>query len=109
MLPLSFFYHGEGKFSFFTGKAGDAILANMPRPVLLKSTRVTNTDWQQVGRFARLSDWPEDDDERLDLYNKLGEIHNPDTSEKGHWERWEVISTSFQKAEDYYDSISSDV
>ena len=92
-----------------TAAGGDALLANMPRPVLLKSSGVMNSDWQQVSRFMRLSDWSEDDDERRSVYEKLSIKHDPEKTERGHWERWEIIETSFKEAESYYDAQSQDV
>jgi hypothetical protein len=92
-----------------TGQGGDALLANMPRPVLLKSSGVTNSDWQQAARFMRLSDWAEDDEERRDVFGKLANKHDPEKSENGHWERWDIIQKSFAEAENYYDSMSEDV
>ena len=92
-----------------TGDAGDALLSNMPRPVLLKSSGVTNSDWQQVARFMRLSDWADDDEVRRDVYNKLANKHNPEKAEHGHWERWSIIQKSFTEAENYYDAMSEDV
>ena len=96
-----------------TGVAGEALLAsieqNPEQPILMVSSSVKNENWQQVGKFLKISDWPEDDDEREHLFKKLSEIHDPAQSAIGHWERLELLTNSFNKAEKYYERSSVDV
>ena len=77
--------------------------------VLMRPSSVKNEHWQQIGRFLKISDWPEDDDEREELFGKLLDIHDPSKSAIGHRERKELLEVSYNKAEKYYDSSSVSV
>jgi hypothetical protein len=96
-----------------TGEAGDALIASIEEypdgGVLMRPSSVKHEHWQQIAKFLKISDWPEDDDEREQLFNKLTEIHDPEKSAVGHWERLELLTNSFKKAEKYYLSSSVDV
>ena len=81
-----------------TGQGGDAILANMPRRTAQSISSLERG--MAAGRSIHaLSDWPEDDDDRASVYEKLSQKHNPEFTERGHWERWGIIQKSFDEAE----------
>ena len=96
-----------------TGVTGKLLLEHVSttpdQGVLMRPSSVKNEHWQQIGRFLKISDWPEDDDEREELFGKLLDIHDPSKSAIGHRERKELLEVSYNKAEKYYDSSSVSV
>jgi hypothetical protein len=96
-----------------TGATGDALMASIKEDpdqgILMRASSVKNEHWQQIAKFLKISDWPEDDDERELLFNKLVEIHDPEQSAVGHRERLILLTNSFEKAETYYEKSSVDV
>ena len=96
-----------------TGTTGEILMQSVQdtpaQGILLKASSVRGEHWSQVGRFFKVSDWPEDDDEREELYLKLMDIHDPNKSEVGHDERMTLVTTSFNNAEKYFDASSVSV
>lgn len=96
-----------------TGATGEVLLesiqSNPKQGILMKASSVRNEHWQQLSRFFKVSDWPEDDDEREELYGKLLDIHDPEKSAVGHNERLALLTNSFNQAERYFDASSVSV
>ena len=66
----------------------------------------TNLFLDQV-RFSKHSNWPEDDDKREELWEKLAAKHDPEHTEAGGPERYKLLKEAYDKANQYFAETSA--
>jgi hypothetical protein len=70
-------------------------------------TAVKANLWDQAARFCKRMNWPEDDEQREDLYNQLKKKHDPELTEEGGPERMRIIEKAYNEANEYFEETSA--
>ena len=114
-ISLSRMFGGDSKSNFVTipvvmvsKEAGKILEKNKADgSVKLQPNGIQANSWDQAVRFARQSNWPEDDEKREELWEKLSAKHDPNQSERGGPERFALLKDAYEKANEYYAETSA--
>lgn len=85
------------------------ISSNPDAEFMMKHTAVSSTEWSQVGKYSKFTEWPTDETKRKLVYEKLVSLHNPEVSEDGHWERFEIVKKGYSTAEENFGEMTMEV
>merc|ERR1712224_1098242 len=93
-----------------SASGGAALQASLPdAKISFKMTKLRAEQWVQAMKFTKMTDWPQNDDDRKALHERLQNLHDPNVTYEGHWERYSIIKESFDQAEAFYEQSTADV
>ena len=112
---LSRMFGGDTKSNFVTipvamvtNECGKELEAKAATGLLqLTPTQVKANLWDQAARFCKRMNWPEDDEQREDLYKQLKKKHDPALTEEGGPERMRIIEKAYKEANEYFEEVSA--
>lgn len=114
-VSLSRMFGGDSKSNFVTipvvmvsKDAGEILKKNEANgSIKLQPNGIQANSWDQAVRFAKQANWPEDDEKREELWEKLSAKHDPKQSERGGPERFAMLKKAYDQANEYYAETSA--
>merc|ERR1712100_786261 len=102
-ISLSRMFGGDSKSNFVTipvvmvsQDAGNVLKSNDSQgSIMLRPNSIQTNSWDQAVRFSKQSNWPEDDEKREELWEKLAAKHDPEQTEAGGPERYKLLKEAY--------------